>query len=129
SAPYESPINQNGNPQNQTSAKVVLALLWQIIRIGRCNQFIAVRADRRWRSGEEVDYRLPDGRHGRLRRRSRVSFFSAPPRLDGGPEERHRRSSSSARGGVVRSMIGPQSGRDRVPPSAADAPARRSTAP
>lgn len=55
-----------------------LALLWQIFRNGFGDEFVTVRASAGWWPYEEVENGLPDGRHGRLWRRSPDSFFSAP---------------------------------------------------
>jgi len=55
-----------------------LALLWQIVRDGLSDEFIAMRASPwRWPC-KEVKNGLPDGRHGRLWRWPSDSFFSVP---------------------------------------------------
>src|SRR5665213_2466799 len=55
-----------------------LALLWHF-RLGDiCKEPVTVRTSSGWRSCEEVEDRLPDGRHAWLWWRSRDSFFSVP---------------------------------------------------
>lgn len=105
-----------------------LALLWHF-RIDVCERLLTVGASEVWRPCEEVENGLSNSWHARLRRRSSDSFFSAPLPLGGGIGGRRRRSWSSRRVDVIQSMIGLQSGRGRVPPSIADEPAHRSTAP
>jgi hypothetical protein len=51
-----------------------LALLWQIFG----EEFLTVRALSGWRTCEEIEDGLPDGRHARLWRWSPASFFSVP---------------------------------------------------
>jgi len=53
-----------------------LALLWQFWLCGFCEEHLTVRASQGWRLFEEIEDRLPDGRHARLWRRSCDSFFS-----------------------------------------------------
>ena len=55
-----------------------LALLWQTGADGILDDLLTVRTSQGWRSREEVEYGLPDGRHAGLRRRASDSFFSAP---------------------------------------------------
>ena len=53
----------------------LLALLWQIFLGGVGDEFLTVRTSAGWRSCEEVEDGLPDGRHARLWWRPRDSFF------------------------------------------------------
>ena len=55
-----------------------LALLWQFGFAGIGEQFLTMRTPLGWRPSEEVKDGLPDGRHGRLWRRSSNFFFSVP---------------------------------------------------
>ena len=55
-----------------------LALLWQIFLYGFCEEHLTVRTSSWWGACEEVEDRLPDCRHARLRRRFCDSFFSVP---------------------------------------------------
>src|ERR1700692_4263456 len=52
-----------------------LALLWQSFLCGFCEEHLTVRTSSWWGACEEVEDRLPDCRHARLRRRFRDSFF------------------------------------------------------
>ena len=92
-----------------------LALLWHF-RFGRRAEWApTVRASGGWWSCEEVEDGLPNGRHARLRWRSRDSFFSVPRPGGGGTGGMRRQSSSSSCVGVVPSMTGLRSGRGQVP--------------
>ena len=55
-----------------------LTLLWQIIIGGFCQGLVTVRASSRWRPREEIEDRVSDCRHGRLRRWSLDPFFFVP---------------------------------------------------
>jgi hypothetical protein len=84
---------------------------------------VAARADQKLLPG------APDGGQAGRGRRACGAFFLPLPQRAAELAGRRRRSSSSARGGAARPMIGLRSGRGRVLPSAADAPARRSSVP
>ncbi len=55
-----------------------LALLWQFSFAWVDEEFLTVRASPGWRLSEELEDGLPDGRHARLWRWSRDSFFFVP---------------------------------------------------
>lgn len=56
---------------------VTLALLWQVVVIGVHQEVLTARAPQGWRSCEEVEDRLSDGRHAGLRWRSSDFFRPA----------------------------------------------------
>ena len=60
------------------SRSILLALLWQVWIEGVCEPHPTVRALPLWRTCEEIEDCLADGRQARLGRRSADSFFSAP---------------------------------------------------
>src|ERR1017187_6543555 len=55
-----------------------LALLWHFLFDVFSEEHLTMRASQGWRPCEEVEDRLPDGRHAWLWRRSCDSFFSVP---------------------------------------------------
>ncbi len=68
----------HGYTRREPVGVVALTLLWQISRNWVPEGFVTVGASgSRWLH-EEVENCLPDGWHGRLRRRSTDSFFSVP---------------------------------------------------
>ncbi len=56
----------------------LLALLWHFRLCDICEEDVTVRTSSGCLSFEEIEDGLPDGRHARLWRRSRDSFFSVP---------------------------------------------------
>ena len=53
----------------------LVALLWLIFLCGFCEEHLTVRTSSWWGACEEVEDRLRDCRHARLRRRFRDLFF------------------------------------------------------
>src|ERR1700678_4515680 len=115
--PYEPKRSCPVNVISPSAAIGDLALLWQIKFAGGVEkEFLTVWASLGWRSCEEIEDGLPDGRHARLWRWSPDSFFSVPLLLGGGIGGRRRRSWSSRRVGVTPSRIYLRSGRGQAPP-------------
>ena len=92
-----------------------LALLWHIFVGGFCQGRVTVPTSPRRRPCDEIEDRVSDGRHGRLRWWTLDSFFSAPLPGGGGIGGRRRRSLSSGHVDATRSRIGLQSDRGHVP--------------
>ncbi len=108
-----------------------LALLWQIVfsRLFFTDFLSAIWALLRRRPKDEIDDGVTYGWHGWLRRRPVDSFFSAPRMRGDDVAGRRRRSLSSKRGDEDLAKIALRSDQVQAPPSAADAPAHKSTVP
>src|SRR4051812_30159547 len=113
-------LNRNHPQRGSPECQQVLALPWHSIRLLQAEVGLAEGTSEAHGLGQVIEKRLSDGRKARVRRWSLGLFPPAAGPQVAGAAANRTRSASSAHADAAPAMSGPQSGRARVPLSAAD---------